>query len=61
MSFFGELYLRSTRPFLSPETTAREVAYLERGFAGLTACPGPWWIWAVAMAGTPRRSTPPGP
>ena len=40
VSFFGELYLRSTRPFLSPEITAREVAYLQRCFSGLTA-PGP--------------------
>lgn len=40
MSFFGELYLRSTRPFLSPETTAREVAYLEKAFSGLSL-PGP--------------------
>lgn len=40
MSFFGELYLRSTRPFLSPEVTTREVAYLERCFTGLTL-PGP--------------------
>jgi SAM-dependent methyltransferase len=40
VSFFGELYLRSTQPFLSPEVTAREVAYLERCFAGL-ALPGP--------------------
>ncbi|MFL5343505.1 MAG: class I SAM-dependent methyltransferase [Hyalangium sp.] len=40
MSFFGELYLRSTQPFLSPEITAREVAYLERAFSGLTL-PGP--------------------
>jgi SAM-dependent methyltransferase len=38
--FFGELYLRSTRPFLSAETTAREVAYLRRAFASL-AVPGP--------------------
>jgi SAM-dependent methyltransferase len=30
VSFFGELYLRSTLPFLSEETTAREVAYLAR-------------------------------
>jgi len=30
VSFFGELYLRSTLPFLSAETTAREVAYLSR-------------------------------
>jgi SAM-dependent methyltransferase len=28
--FFGELYLRSTLPFLSAEVTAREVAYLAR-------------------------------
>ena len=28
--FFGELYLRSTLPFLTEETTAREVAYLAR-------------------------------
>lgn len=35
MSFFGELYLRSTRPLLSPEITAREVAYLQRCFTGL--------------------------
>lgn len=40
MSFFGELYLRSTQPFLSPDVTAREVAYLERCFAGLSL-PGP--------------------
>jgi SAM-dependent methyltransferase len=40
VSFFGELYLRSTRPFLSPEVTTREVAYLERCFSGLTL-PGP--------------------
>jgi len=40
VSFFGELYLRSTQPFLSPEITAREVAYLERCFTGL-ALPGP--------------------
>ncbi len=33
VSFFGELYLRSTRPFLAPEITQREVAYLERCFA----------------------------
>lgn len=40
MSFFGELYLRSTRPFLSPKVTTREVAYLERCFTRLTL-PGP--------------------
>jgi SAM-dependent methyltransferase len=40
MSFFGELYLRSTQPFLSPEVTVREVAYLERCFSGLSL-PGP--------------------
>ena len=38
MSFFGELYLRSTLPFLSEET-AREVAYLARELG--RACPGP--------------------
>ncbi|MFZ5470682.1 MAG: class I SAM-dependent methyltransferase [Myxococcota bacterium] len=32
MAFFGELYLRSTLPFLSPEVTAREVAYLASVF-----------------------------
>lgn len=40
MSFFGELYLRSTRPLLSEEVTAREVAYLRRGFEDLRV-PGP--------------------
>ncbi len=40
MSFFGELYLRSTLPFLSEETTAREVEYLARSFQHLTV-PGP--------------------
>lgn len=40
MSFFGELYLRSTRPFLSEEVTAGEVACLTRAFADLTV-PGP--------------------
>jgi SAM-dependent methyltransferase len=30
VSFFGELYLRSTRPLLTPEVTAEEVAYLAR-------------------------------
>lgn len=35
MSFFGELYLRSTLPFLASEVTTREVAYLERCFTGL--------------------------
>jgi SAM-dependent methyltransferase len=34
------LYLRSTLPFLSPETTEREVAYLERAFQA-HAPPGP--------------------
>lgn len=28
MSFFGELYLRSTRPFLAEETSAREAAFI---------------------------------
>lgn len=40
MSFFGELYLRSTLPFLSPEVTEREVDYLARCFEDLTV-PGP--------------------
>lgn len=40
MSFFGELYLRSTLPFLSEEVTEREVACLARAFQGL-AVPGP--------------------
>jgi SAM-dependent methyltransferase len=31
-SFFGELYLRSTLPFLSAERTERDVAYLARAF-----------------------------
>ena len=35
MSFFGELYLRSTLPFLSAEVTEREVACLARAFASL--------------------------
>ncbi len=38
--FFGELYLRSTRPFLSAATTAREVDYL-RGCLGDLPGPGP--------------------
>ncbi len=33
MSYWGELYLRSTMPLLSPEVTAREVAYLASSFA----------------------------
>jgi SAM-dependent methyltransferase len=40
VSFFGELYLRSTLPFLSEETTAKEVAYLARRFEDLQV-PGP--------------------
>src|SRR5689334_3073637 len=32
VGFFGELYLRSTLPFLSAEVTAREVACLARLF-----------------------------
>lgn len=31
--FFGELYYRSTRPFLDPKTTEREVDYLARLFS----------------------------
>ncbi|WP_426752183.1 class I SAM-dependent methyltransferase [Myxococcus sp. Y35] len=38
MSFFGELYLRSTLPFLSEAVTAREVDFLARAFADV---PGP--------------------
>ncbi|MBZ4422054.1 class I SAM-dependent methyltransferase [Myxococcus sp. RHSTA-1-4] len=38
MSFFGELYLRSTLPFLSEAVTAREAEYLARAFADV---PGP--------------------
>ncbi|MFL5318292.1 MAG: class I SAM-dependent methyltransferase [Myxococcaceae bacterium] len=30
--FFGELYYRSTLPFLDPKTTEHEIAYLERTF-----------------------------
>ncbi|WNG37016.1 class I SAM-dependent methyltransferase [Archangium violaceum] len=40
MSFFGELYLRSTLPFISEEMTAKEVAYLAKYFADLQV-PGP--------------------
>lgn len=32
--FFGELYLRSTRPFLDPKVTDAELAYLRERFAG---------------------------
>lgn len=41
MSFFGELYLRSTLPFLSEDITAREVAYLARCFHSWALPPGP--------------------
>jgi SAM-dependent methyltransferase len=34
-SFFGELYLRTTLPFLSSEVTEAEVAYLARAFETL--------------------------
>lgn len=40
VDFFGELYLRSTLPFLSESVTAREADYLARAFADTTA-PGP--------------------
>lgn len=40
MSFFGELYLRSTRPFLGPEQSGVEAQYLARVF-GTLAVPGP--------------------
>ncbi|MHB8878827.1 MAG: class I SAM-dependent methyltransferase [Myxococcaceae bacterium] len=33
--FFGELYLRSTLPFLTPEVTSREVEYLRQAFEPL--------------------------
>ncbi len=36
MSFFGELYLRSTLPFLSESVTTREVEYLARAFADVS-------------------------
>jgi SAM-dependent methyltransferase len=39
-AFFGELYLRSTRPFLDPKITAAEVDYLEAQFKAVTV-PGP--------------------
>jgi SAM-dependent methyltransferase len=39
--FFGELYLRSTLPFLSPEVTAREVACLARLFTTFGVPDGP--------------------
>ncbi len=39
-SFFGELYLRSTRPFLDPKITAAELDYLE-GQLRLLTVPGP--------------------
>ncbi len=41
MSFFGELYLRSTLPLLGPEVTRREVAYLEGSLENL-GIPGPF-------------------
>ena len=34
--FFGELYLRSTRPFLKPEVTASELDYLEQRLGEVT-------------------------
>ena len=37
MGFFGELYLRSTRPFLGAELSGREAAYLARAFDGVAA------------------------
>ncbi|HYV49623.1 MAG TPA: class I SAM-dependent methyltransferase [Myxococcaceae bacterium] len=39
--FFGELYLRSTLPLLSPEVTAREVDCLARLFSAHGASEGP--------------------
>jgi SAM-dependent methyltransferase len=41
VSFFGELYLRSTLPFLSAEVTAREVACLSRLFRSFGTGAGP--------------------
>ena len=38
--FFGELYLRSTRPFLGPGLSEREAAYLVHALSASTA-PGP--------------------
>jgi SAM-dependent methyltransferase len=40
VEFFGELYLRSTRPFLDAKLTAAELDYLEQQLRGL-ALPGP--------------------
>lgn len=34
-AFFGELYLRSTQPFLDPKVTAAELDYLAQRFEGL--------------------------
>ena len=39
-AFFGELYLRSTRPFLDAKVTAAELDYLEAQFKTVTV-PGP--------------------
>jgi SAM-dependent methyltransferase len=39
--FFGELYLRSTLPFLSPEVTTREVDCLQRLFTAHGMSEGP--------------------
>lgn len=39
-AFFGELYLRSTRPFLDPKVTTAELDYLAAQFEKLTV-PGP--------------------
>ena len=40
MSFWGELYVRSTEPFLTEERTTREVGYLGWAF-GTLGVPGP--------------------
>ena len=39
-AFFGELYLRSTRPFLDPDVTRAELNYLEQRL-GAVELPGP--------------------
>lgn len=42
MSFFGELYLRSTLPFLSDQVTAKEVACLARMLGAGAGAGGGW-------------------
>jgi len=38
--FFGELYLRSTRPFLPEDVTRAEADYLSRAFNGVRVSGG---------------------